>query len=175
MLDTVTRYLSAVNDHISRRHLSFILRPIADRLSTQTLTSGALVIKAGGSTLAKTGAVVLMYVANGVLVKKAAATDMPALVGTVSNATFNVFCFFGDSAGTITVSMGTAGATLAAVKFPPVPENKAMIGFISVNASGTGNFVGGTTALDDATVFTAAATDVLYVNTVGAFDPSVLL
>ncbi len=175
MLDTVKRFLAGLASESDRRNLLGILSPLADRYASQTLTSGALVIKAGSSALAKTGSVVLMCIASGVLVKKAAATDMPALVGTVTNLTFNVFCFFIDRAGNLTSAMGTAGATLALVKFPAIPEGKAMIGFISVNPTGTGDFVGGTTALDDATVFTTAATDVLYVNTVGAFDPTVLV
>jgi hypothetical protein len=60
---------------------------------------------------------------------------------------------------------------LAAVKFPAIQVNKALIGFVIINPTGTGNFVGGTTALDDGTVIPGA----LYVNTVGAFDPSALI
>lgn len=175
MLDTVTRYLAGVSSDIDRRAVRSVINPVADRLASQTLTSGALVIKAGGSTLAKTGSVVLMYIANGVLVQKAAATDMPALVGTVVTDTCNVFCFYGDSAGTLTSAMGTAAAALGNVKFPPTPEGKAMVGFLALTPTGTGNFVGGTTALDDATVFTSVAAELLYVNTVGAFDPNVIL
>ena len=76
-----------------------------------------------------------------------------------------------DSAGTLTSAMGTEGATLAAVVMPPLPEKKACIGFVIINPTGTGNFVGGTTPLDDATVAPGA----LYVNTIGPFDPTVLV
>ncbi|OYV78595.1 MAG: hypothetical protein B7Z73_19550 [Planctomycetia bacterium 21-64-5] len=64
------------------------------------------------SKVAKTGSAITYYVANGVLNSIAASTDMPALVGTVANAAFNVFCFYADSAGNVTAQIGTAGATL---------------------------------------------------------------
>jgi hypothetical protein len=44
-----------------------------------------------------------------------------------------------------------------------------MIGFVIINPTGTGPFVGGTTALDDATVVPNA----VFVNVTGAFDPSI--
>lgn len=170
MKDTLTRYLAGVPDSKERRHLELILRPIADRLSTQSLTSAGLTIKAGASAIVKAGSAWYGAV-QGKLVTKAANTDMAALSGTVTNAKFNVYAFFIDSAGTLTSAMGTEGATLAAVVFPPIPEQKACIGFVIINPTGTGNFVGGTTALDDATVVPTAA----YVNLTQPFDPTVLL
>lgn len=171
MQNTVTQQLAAVAAGKDREALRPVLNALADRLSSQSLSSAGFVIKAGGSAIVKTGAAAYYGIANGRLVTKAAATDMAALVGTVTNAKFNVFCFYIDSAGTLTTAMGTEGATLAAVKFPQTPEGKAMLGFVVINPTGTGNFVGGTTALDDATVAPNAA----YVNTQGAFDPSVAL
>lgn len=169
MEGTLTQHLQGVAS--SREALARILRPIADRMSTHSLISAGLVIKAGASALAKTGAAAWYGIVQGKLVTKAAATDMAALVGTVTNAKFNVFCFFVDAAGTLTSVMGTEGAALANVIFPAIAEGKAMIGFIIVNPTGTGNFVGGTTALDDATV----APNVVYVNLQGPVDPSILL
>jgi hypothetical protein len=162
----------ALEGFVSNRNRELVrplLNGLADRLSSQTLASAGLVIKAGGGVLVKAGSA-FYAVANGVLVTKAANTDMAALAGTVTNAKFNVFCFFVDSAGTLTSAMGIEGATLAAVTFPPTPAGKACIGFVVINPTGTGNFVGGTTALDDATVVPTAA----YVNTQGAFDPNIL-
>ncbi len=47
--------------------------------------------------------------------------------------------------------------------FPTVPTNEAVLGFVEINPTGSGNFVGGTTALDDGTVVPNA----VYVNTIG--------
>jgi len=149
--------------------LNLLLQAMADRRSTRVLKAPGLVIKTTSSAVVKAGAAFHAAV-NGVLVAKAANTDMAALSGTVVNATHNVFAFFIDSAGTLTSQMGTAGATLAAVGFPAIPAKKALIGYVHINPTGTGNFVGGTTALDDATVVPNA----VYVSDVGGFDPSIL-
>jgi hypothetical protein len=133
------------------------------------LNSGGLVIKAGGNAAAKTANAVYAFV-NGVLVKKAAG-DMAALSGTVSNAAFNVFCFYVNAAGTLSTVMGTEGASLAAVTFPPLDTSKVMIGFVIINPTGTGDFVGGTTALDDGTVVPNA----VYINTVQPLGPALYL
>lgn len=170
MQDTITRWLGAFGDLRERAALTTLLNTIGDRLSSQTLGSAALAIKAGSSALAKSGAA-FYATANGKIVTKPINTDMAALSGTVTNARFNVYCFFIDAGGVLTTLMGSEATTLAGVKFPPIPVGKAMIGFVVVNPTGTGNFVGGTTALDDATVVPNTA----YVNTVGAFDPSVIL
>jgi hypothetical protein len=169
MFNTIAQYLGAVNDPRSREALRVILSAVGDALSSQTLGSAALVIKAGGGVLAKSGAA-FYATAQGKIVNKAINTDMAALSGTVTNARFNVYCFFIDAAGVLTSAMGIEATTLAGVKFPPIPGGKAMIGFVVINPTGTGNFVGNTTPLDDATVVPNAA----YVNTVGAFDPTVL-
>lgn len=171
MTDTLTRWLEAFGDTTLRWNLRKILLPIADRESTCPLQSAGLVIHGSSSTKAKSGGSDTYLLANGILQKIAASTDMPALVGTVVNATFNVFCFFIDSAGTVTVAMGTAGSTLAKVVFPQFPTQKALVGFLIVNPTGTGNFVGGTTNLDDATV----APNTVYVSPSGGFDPYILI
>lgn len=134
------------------------------------LSTGGLAIKAGGSALVKAATACRAFV-NGKLVTISANTDMAALSGTVVNATFNVFVFSINSAGTLYTQMGTAGATVGAVRFPAVPADRAVIGFIIVNPTGTGDFVGGTTALDDATV----VPNVVYVNTPYPFNPGLYL
>lgn len=128
-------------------------------LSTFVFDTGALAIKAAASALAKTVNTVRFCVDGNVYSK--AAADMAALAGTVTNATFNVFVFSVNSAGTLATRMGAAGATLGAVTFPEIPDGEAIIGYVIINPTGTGNFVGGTTALDDATVVPNA----VYVNT----------
>ena len=165
MFDTVARYIANVGADNDRRALSPIVNAVADRLSSQTVTSGALAIKAGGSTLAKNGSV-YYGLADGKIVTVAANTDMPALTGlTITANKFNVAVFYIDSAATVTVGFGTEGATANAVVFPNTPQGKAIIGFLLITHSST--FTGGTTALDTATT--------VYVNTVGAFDPSIKL
>src|SRR4051812_45893972 len=166
MLDTTTRYLSGLPNPMEAYNLSRIFSPLVDRYSSQPLNSAGLVIKAGGSALAKTGSSDFYAVANGVLVKIAASTDMPALTGiNLTAAFFNVVCFFVDSASTVTVAAGTQGATLAAVKWPQFPQQKALVGFLIITYASA--FTGGTTPLDTATT--------VYVNPLGAFDPTVLI
>lgn len=171
MIDTITRYLTAFNDQMTRRAMQSVIAPIGDRLSSRSVSSAGLVIKAGASPIVKTGATAYHAVCKGRLVTKAASTDMPALVGTVANATFNTFSFFIDGAGTLTTVIGTPGATLNAVVMPAPQPGQAQLGFIIVNPTGTGAFVGGTTALDDATV----VPNVVYINTICGFDPTVLV
>lgn len=171
MLNTISQQIVNVFGSTDREALRAVLYAIGDRMSSQTLSSAGLVIKAGASALVKTGSAATYAIANNRLLTIAGSTDMPALVGTVVNATFNVFAFYSDQAGTRTTAMGTAGATLAAVRFPNTPLGSAILGFIVVNPTGTGNFVGGTTALDDATV----VPNVAYINTQGAFDPTIAL
>jgi hypothetical protein len=164
------RRISAENflDPILKSLFALLVGYGSKALDTRMLSSAGLVIKAGGGLLAKTGGSACQAICAGVLRSIAAATDMAALSGTVTNAKFNVYCFFIDSAGVLTSAMGVEGATLAAVVFPPMPANKACIGFVIINPTGAGNFVGNTTALDDAGVVPNA----VYVSLQGGFDPN---
>ena len=165
MFDNMTRYLTAIASEKERWNLRKILLPLVDRYSTQPLVSAGLVISST-TTLAKIGAVDFYASVKGILVKIAAGTDMPALTGlNITAGSYNVICFFVDSAGAVTVAMGTEGTTLAKVVFPPFTENKALIGFLSIYYAST--FTGGSTALNTATT--------AYISPVGPFDPSVLI
>lgn len=166
-MENLIQRLNCVKDRNDAYQLQFILQDIYNRLRSQTLSSAGLVIKTASSALVKAGSVT-HAVANGVLVQKAANTDMAVLSGTVTNAAFNVFVFTVDSAGTLYTQMGTEGGSLAAVRWPDIDPKRAIIGFVIINPTGTGNFVGGTTALDNGTVVPNAT----YVNTQGAFDPT---
>ena len=170
MFDTITRWLAGVGSERDRSNLSAVLKPIGDRLSSQMLSNSTLVIGTVSKTVPKTGAAISYGVVKGIPVEIAAGTAMPALSGTVAEATYNVYCFFIDSASALTSAMGTAGATWAAVKFPPFPVGKTLIGWVRVFPT-TGSFVGGTTELDDGSVVPRAT----YASPVGAFDPTVLL
>lgn len=144
---------------------------LRDRLKSAMSVVSTPVIKTGGSALSKTGAAISYGVANGVARTIAASTDQAAYSGTVTNAKFNVYVHFIDSAGVLTSAMGTEGATLAAVVFPTIPAGKAVVSYTIINPTGTGPFVGGTTALDDATVVPNA----VYVPVIGPFDPKTTL
>lgn len=87
---------------------------------------------------------------NGAVVKKTTAEK--ALAGTITNAKFNVYVLSLSADGTLNIAMGTEGATLGAVVLPAILASDVMLGMVIVNPTGTGNFVGGTTDLDDATV-----------------------
>lgn len=165
MAKTITTSVGGLADGGVRSAISELQGAIVDSF----LSTGGLAIKAGGSAIVKAGTLCKALI-NGILVSVAANTDWAALSGTVTNAKFNVFVFSMTSDGTKTTSMGTEGATLGDVVFPAIPADSAVIGFVIINPTGTGNFVGGTTALDDATVVPNA----VYVNTPFPFNPNVL-
>jgi hypothetical protein len=140
----------SINFPNTEGELSGLFDKLQRNLLNKTIVKGTLAIHGSASAVVKTTATAYLMV-DGVLVKLAAA-DLTALAGTVVNATFNVFVFTVNVSGTVKVYMGTAGATLGAVVFPTTADGEAVLGFILVNPTGTGNFVGGTTALDDGTV-----------------------
>lgn len=163
--------LQRIGSPAARLAILQVLQNEFNGLGNKLFSSAALAIKAGGSTLVKTGT--LAYgLAQGRLFNIAANTDMPALVGTVPNGQFATFQFFRDSvSGTVTSAMGTPATTLANAMPINWPLKKVPIGFIIVNPTGTGAFVGGTTALDDATV----VPNVQYINSLGVYDPTAIL
>ena len=166
MIDTMTRYLSAIKENHWRRAVRNVVLPLIDRYSSDPLNSAGLVISAGGSALAKIGASDFYATAQGVIVKIAAGTNMPALTGiNITAANFNVVCFFVDSAAVVTVAAGTQGATLGAVVFPQFPQGKSIVGILLITYAST--FTGGTTPLDTATT--------VYINPQGPFDPTALV
>lgn len=146
-------------------HLDDLFDKIQRALTNFVCNSGGLAIKGAGSALAKT-ANAIYFMIDGKCFTKVAA-DMAALSGTVTNAKFNVFVFTVTSAGTLATRMGVEAATLGGVAFPTIPDGEVMIGFVIINPTGTGDFVGGTTVLDDVTVVPNA----VYVNTPFPFSP----
>lgn len=162
-MENLQHWLNQISDKQDSIALQKVFAGLHRRLRSVSLSSAGLAIKAGGSTVVKTGASAWYGIAEGQLLTIAAATDMAALSGTVTADKFNVYVFTVDNAGTQITTMGTEAATLAAVKFPTINDDHCVIGFIIVNPTGTGNFVGGTTALDDGTV----VPNVVYVNPLG--------
>lgn len=164
MLDTMTRYLSAVGDRLTQRAVRLAFGPMVQRFGSCAINSAGLAIKTGGSTLAKTGSSDFYAVAGGTLVKIAASTDMPALTGlNIGAGKYNVICFLVDAAGTTSAVMGLEAATIGAIKWPQLPDGKALIGTLLITYASA--FTGGTTALDTATT--------VYLNANGPFDPTI--
>jgi hypothetical protein len=159
--------LAGIANPRDREYLRKTLNAVYDKLSSQTLTSPGLLIS-GTPQLVKTGASNTYVTVKGSMVSVAAGTNMAALSGSVANAAFNVFVFYVDQYGTLTSAIGTPANSLSGVVFPQQNPKTTMLGFVIVNPTGTGPFVGGTTSLADATVVPNA----VYVNTLGAFDPT---
>lgn len=144
------------------------LTDIQVALCDHALTTGTLGIATTTSRVRTSAAVYSLI--DGALCLKASTDNLFILAGTVNNATFNVFVLTLKADGTGTARMGTAGASLAAVAWPAIPAGEIVVGFVIINPTGTGNFVGGTTALNDGTVVPNA----VYVNTPFSFNPNVL-
>ena len=168
MTGTVAQWLSKLPDVTYGQRLINVFDPIAARQSTQMLVTAGLVVKAAGGTLSKIGASACYGTTKGNLFTIAASTDMPALSGTIAQNDYNVFCYFQDNAGTRTSAMGTGATAIAAVKFPPFPTNKCLIGFVLV-INTNADYVGGTTA------WNATGVTAVHISPVGPFDPSIKL
>lgn len=165
MAKTITTSVGGLADAGLRAALTKLQINVTDRL----LNTGGLTI--GSSSKAKPKiANTIYFVIDGVLYKKTTAEITLTTANNVANATFNVIVLTADSAGTVTPTNGTAAATLAAVVFPAVPANQVVVGFVIVNPTGTGGFVGGTTEFDDGTVTPNA----VYIDTVGTFNLNAL-
>lgn len=137
---------------------------LAARASCAMLGSAGLVINGAGATFAKAGSAFSALVA-GVPIVVAANTAMSAIAGNIATTKFAAWAFYVDGAGVITTSAKTADAATAAAAaalLPAPPANKTMVGFIVVQNATGGNFVGGTTALDAASITTS------YYSTVGS-------
>ena len=165
----MAKSISTDNSALSNQSMRNLLLKLQSASIDFLLSTGGLAIKAGGGVLVKVATLCKAFV-DGKLISVSANTDMAALAGTVTNAKFNVYVFSMKSDGTLATQMGTEGATLNAVVFPTISADSAILGFIIVNPTGTGNFVGGTTPLDDATV----VPNVVYVNTPFPWNPNVL-
>lgn len=163
MAKSIQTNVSSGSNASERATLTKIQSAIVDML----LTTGGLAIGTSSKKAVKIANTIYALV-NGVMVKKT--TAEVAIAGTVTNAKFNVYVLSMTSDGTVTATMGTEGASIGAVVFPTVPADSCVLGFVIVNPTGTGNFVGGTTDLDDATVVPNA----VYVNTLSVFNQNAL-
>lgn len=133
--------------------------------ASKVLNSAGLAIGTTSKKKVKIVNTVCYLTAAGALATKASAEV--TLAGTVVADKFNCWLLSMDDEGKVTATAGTDAATLAALAIPTVPTGEMPLGLLLVNPTGTGNFVGGTTDLDDATVVPNA----VYVS---FFDGSVL-
>lgn len=154
----------AVNSFTSQESALVSLGKVQSALADGIFTSAAIAI--GTTTTKVKTATATRYFINDVYGLLAATDDFWTLSGTVTNAKFNVFVLYITSAGVAGAAMGTEGTTRSAVVMPTIPANCAIVGFVEINPTGTGNFVGGTTPLGDATVVPNA----VYVNTPGILN-----
>ena len=168
MFDNLSQRLLAITDKSLAYNLRLLLEPLFSRTRSCMLSTAGLVIKVGGSTLAKTGAITVHYIADGVKGRILSSTDMPALTGlNIAIGKWNVIVFTVDKAGTVRAQIGKRDATTeAGIQWPELDQRRAIVGMIVINAA-TGAFTGGTTPLDDATLA------VQYISPIGSFDPSV--
>ena len=169
MLDTITRFMAATRDQLTRASLFPVLQSLGDQQSSVALATAGLVISVDTFT-AKIGATDFYAIAGGRLVKLAAATAMPTLPATmtVANAQFNVIVFTVNAAGTVVANIGTPAATLGGVIFPPEILLSATVGFIIINPT-VGTFTGGSTALS------GTSANAVYVSPIGAFEATILI
>jgi regulator of replication initiation timing len=131
-------------------------RTEANRIRTglinMTLTDAAIAI---GTTKTKIKTVTnpISYIIGGTFYSKAATDDFWVLTGfDCANAMFNKCLLCIDSSGNMQIAAGTEGASAGAVVLPAIPASYAVVGMVQVNPTGTGDFTGGTTELDDGTV-----------------------
>src|ERR1022692_4454536 len=107
--------LKSINFPNTEGELSTVLDKLQRSTVSELLTTGGLAIHGASSPLAKTVNTIYFMIDGQVYSKTAA--DCAALVGTVTNAKFNVFVFSVNAAGTFKTYMGTEAAALGGVVF----------------------------------------------------------
>ncbi len=104
------------------------------------------------------------YVVDGVFYSVSATDDKWNLSGfNCTNGNYNkcLLCF--DSSNAAQITAGTEAASANGVILPSVPATYSVVGMLQVHPTGTGNFTGSTTDLDDATVVpNATLTDLAF-------------
>jgi len=167
MQTPIMQRLKSIVDPAISYALYLMLKPMTERFRSCMHTSAGLVISGTTTKVMSSATVISHYQAKGKMGQIGTSVDMPILVGSVTNAMFNVYVFTIDSAGTKYTYMGTEAATEAAVKWPTLNTEHAIIGYVKINPTGTGPFIGNTTPLGDGTVVPNAK----YVSLVGMSFP----
>lgn len=116
--------------------------------------SAALAIHGAASLLAKSVNVLATKISGAPGTSTTANLDTAALSGTTANGQFAMYVFrVATNGSTVTSAKSADAATLSAIIWPTAgAASVATYGAVIVHPTGTGGFVGGTTALDDATV-----------------------
>jgi hypothetical protein len=115
------------------------------------LSDGAITI---GTTPAKVkSTATINHLVDGVFYTKGATDDFWVLTGfDCTNAQFNKCLLCIDSSAAMQIVAGTEGASAGAVVLGAIPASYSVVGMVLVNPTGTGDFTGGTTDLNDGTV-----------------------
>ncbi len=165
---TVARASDQLQEMIQVNNLVTDVETVRQGNISRALNSGALAITGAGSPTVKIGSNLYCFLAGASgaapSIKMLTAANLAALSGTVTHGNFGVWFFTWDGTTQASVLAGGAVATLAAVPIPSIATTKACFGCVIINPTGTGNFVGGTTNLDDGTVVPNA----VYLNFYGA-------
>lgn len=151
-MEKLNQRINQFSNKSDARNLVLVLEKIYKKLGNVALTTPTLAV---ATTTTKIKSTTDYYgFVGGVLVKKAATDNLITLTtdANTTNALFNVVVFTINSSGTITNRYGTQGASLADMTWPVMPADEAVFGILLLNPTGTGNFVGGTTAVNDGTV-----------------------
>jgi|GEM_PF-3148108 len=137
--------------------LGFLLNTIMTALNAMNFSVG-LVAQAGTNTKVKTTNTV-QYTIGGFAYTKAATDNFWVLDTTcnVTNAYWNGIWLGINAAGTAVFQAGTQATTQAGIVMPMPAATTCVLGYLTINPTGTGNFVGGTTPLNDGTVVPNAA------------------
>lgn len=169
-MEKLSQRINQLSNQKDARNVYLVLEKVYKRLGNVALQHANLTL---GTIKQKLKSQADYYaLIGGVMVKKSATDNLITLTtaSNCSNAKFNVTVFTINSSGTITNRAGTEGATLAAITWPTLPADEPIFGILLVNPTGTGGFVGGTTALDDGTVQPGA----VYLNPLSAFSTSAI-
>lgn len=156
------------SESTSNQNLRGVLEELQGAAVDVCMTDPGLAIGTSANTSVKIANTVYANIA-GVMVKKT--TAEVALTATTHNVTADLFRIFAltlNADGDVTVTAGTEGASLTLATWPTIPSDEAIIGFLIINPTGTGNFVAATTALDDATVVPNA----VYIDQNGTQNPN---
>lgn len=109
---------------------------------------------ARGSAAAKVKTTVAAaFLVAGVHYAKGITDDFWTLTGfNVTNGMYNICLLCIDTSGNMQIAAGTEAATLVGVVLGDTPADSCVVAQVEVNPTGTGDFTGGTTDLNDGTV-----------------------